>query len=227
MKKIATLVALGAALSIAAFPSAQAAQIRLDGAGFDVIYDDLLLGLFGTPSLLGTALVFNPTSFSALSSSSAWAFTNSTIGFTLVADSGFTLSSANLVERGDYLKFGSASTVFAAGQTRAYDLRTPTVESTVLISGAEPSVLTAHDLPVITNWQASSAQVFASGATDVHFTIENLLAANAGGAGNLAFIEKKYLALSVVSAVPEASQYAMLLLGLGLIGGVCRRRRIS
>ena len=224
MKKIIPLIA---ALVVSVFPAAQAAEIRLDGAGFDIIYDDFLLGLFGTPSLLGDTLVFNPTTFSALSTDDSWAFTNSTIGLTIVADSGFTLAGASLVERGDYLKFGASSTVFVAGQTRAYDFRTPAIETTALIFGAEPAVLTAHDVPVITNWEATSSQSFAAGAAEVHYTIQNLLAANGGGAGSLAFIEKKYLALTVVSAVPEVSQYGMLLVGLGLVGGLYKRRKAS
>ena len=225
MKKTITILA---SLISLALPTAQAAEVRLDGAGFDVIYDDSLLGLFGTPSLLGQSLIFTPTTFSALSTDAGWAFTNATIGLTLVADDGFTLAGANLVERGDYLKFGASSTVFVAGQTRSFDLRTPAVETTALISGAGPTALSVHDLPVITNWEASSSQTFAGAATEVHYTIQNLLAANAG-VGGLAFIEKKYLALNVetlvVSAVPEANQYAMLLVGLGFIGGFYNRRR--
>ena len=226
MKK--TITVLASLLSFA-LPTAYAAEVRLDGAGFDIIYDDSLLGLFGTPALLGNSLVFTPTTFSAQSTGSAWDLANSTIGLTLVADSGFTLADANLVERGDYLKFGASSTVFVAGQTRSYDFRTPAIETTALISGAEPTVLNVHDVPVITNWAAASSQTFAAGATEVHYTIQNLLAANAGGVGGLAFIEKKYVSLSVdtliASAVPEASQYIMLLAGLGLIGGLCKRRR--
>ncbi|MEC5384409.1 PEP-CTERM sorting domain-containing protein [Uliginosibacterium sp. H3] len=223
MKKTITILV---SLFALALPAAQAAQVRLDGATFDVIYDDALLGLFGTPTLLGDSLIFTPTTFSALSSSANWAFTNATIGLTLVADSGFTLSSVNLVEHGNYLKFGGGGTVFAAGQTSTFDFRTPGTEVSSLISGAESSVLSVHDLPVVTSWEATSAQSFAAGATEVHYTLQSLLAANAGGAGGLAFIEQKYLSLTtVVSAVPEASQYSMLLVGLGLMGGLFKRRR--
>jgi hypothetical protein len=223
MKKIASLLAV---LFVSSLCSAQAAEVRLDGAGFDVIYDDSLLGLFGTPSLIGNSLVFNPTTFSALSSSDTWTLSNSTIGLTIVADAGFTLAGADLVERGDYLRFGAASTVFATGQTRSYDFRDPAVETTVAISGATPDLLAAHDLPIVTNWEATSSQTFAAGATEVHLTIQDLLAGNAG-TGGLAFIEKKYVALStIVSAVPEANQYLMLLAGLGIVGVLHGRKRV-
>ncbi|MDP3217955.1 MAG: FxDxF family PEP-CTERM protein, partial [Deltaproteobacteria bacterium] len=45
------------------------------------------------------------------------------------------------------------------------------------------------------------------------------------GTDTLAFIEKKYAGLNVITTpVPEAETYAMMLAGLGLIGFAVRRR---
>jgi hypothetical protein len=221
MKKVALLLvslAVSTTVSIS-----QAAQVRLDGKGYDVIYDDALVGLFGQPILTGGSLVFNPTTFYALSSSDAWAFTNATLGLSIFADPGYTLASVDLVERGDYLKFGGSATTFVSGQTRAYDFRTPTDETTSAISGADATALSVHDGSTATNWEAKSSQSFAAGTTQAHLTIESLFASHAG-LGNLAFVENKYVALTV-SAVPEPRESLLLLAGLGLIGGLYRRRQ--
>jgi hypothetical protein len=52
-----------------------------------------------------------------------------------------------------------------------------------------------------------------------------VLFANAGSKSGYAFVEKKYVGLTV-SAVPEPESFAMLLAGLGLIGALARRRRM-
>jgi hypothetical protein len=85
----------------------------------------------------------------------------------------------------------------------------------------------ADELPAtgkkLTNWEAKSLQTFQSGATKIRFTIENVLFASAGAKSGYAFIEKKYVGLTV-SAVPEPESYAMMLAGLGLMGTIARRR---
>ncbi|HEX5125598.1 MAG TPA: PEP-CTERM sorting domain-containing protein [Rhodocyclaceae bacterium] len=216
-----------AAVIFAGIASANAAQVRLDGAGFDVIYDSDALGLFGTPSLLGNTLVFSPTQFSADSNSLSWNLTNSTVIFTLEADAGYNLGGASLVEQGDYILLGNQAEAFVGGQTRALDSRTPQIDTPVGITGASLADLTTHDT-VTVNWQATSMQTFAPGATEVHFTIQDLLAAKASNVGNLAFVEKKYAGLTIsdfaIAPVPEPQTYAMFLAGLGLIGFARFRR---
>ena len=55
--------AIAAAAAIAALPAAQAATVTVTGERFDLVYDDSLVGLFGTPTLSGTSLFFTPAAF--------------------------------------------------------------------------------------------------------------------------------------------------------------------
>lgn len=223
-KKFVAMLAL-----MAVGTTAQAALQRLDGVGFDLIYDDALIGLFGSPALPdGRTLVFTPTSFAAESATAAWDLTRATLNFDIEADIGYALTQASLVERGDYILFGGSSKVFVGGQTRAFDYRTPTTESVVAIAGAGLADLGEREL-VPENWEASSVQSFASGATRVRFTLQSLLGANAGSGSDLAFIEKTYVGLGIgvapISPVPEAGTIGMMLSGLGVVGLMLRRRR--
>jgi hypothetical protein len=199
----------------------QAAEYRLDGAKFDIIFDDASFGLFGTPMLSGDTLLFTPSTFSAKSNNKQWNIANSTISFWIEADNGHHLSGASLIEKGDYGFLGKSADTFVAGETRVVDVRSPLDSTDVDLSGADS--LTATRKGKFANWEASSLQTFQSGATKVRFTIENALFASAGAKGGYAFIEKKYVGLTV-SAVPEPESYAMLLVGLGLIGAISRRR---
>jgi hypothetical protein len=203
---------------------AQAAEYRLDGATFDIVFkNDAAFGLFGTPTLEGNTLFFTPDQFSAKSTTNQWDITNSTISFWIEADAGHHLASANLVEQGDYSLLGKSAYASVAGQTRVVDIRTPSKSLAIGLTGAKNLATTS--IGETTNWEASSLQTFEKDASRVKFTIENVLFANAGSEGGYAFVEKKYVGLTV-SAVPEPESYAMLLAGLGLIGAIARRRRM-
>jgi hypothetical protein len=77
-----------------------------------------------------------------------------------------------------------------------------------------------------TNWQANAAIAIPTNwSNGVNLTIENILLASTSQAGSLAFVEKKFVGNSVViTPVPEAETYAMMLAGLGLIGFMVGRR---
>lgn len=87
------------------------------------------------------------------------------------------------------------------------------------------------------NWTSSSNVSVIdpqwANTTSYNYTIENLLTAYTDPAGTgpkVAFIEKKFAGSSisiVVTTVPEANTYAMLLAGLGLMGFISRRRKIG
>ena len=202
--------------------NAQAATQRLDGAYFDVIYDDSKLGLFGDLELAGNTLLFSPYEFVAESTSKRWDIARSTFSFWIEADAGHHLAGATLIEGGDYGLLGKSADAFVAGETRVVDMRTPSVSRDVdLAVSCDPATSVA-----LANWQAVSTQTFASGASKVRFTIENMLFASAGSKTGYSVIEKKYASLTV-SAVPEPESYAMLLAGLGIIGAVVRRRKTA
>ena len=222
--------ALKVSLLVLALASAhaQAVETRLDGKYFDIIYDSASLGLFGTPTLSGNTLFFTPTTFSAESSSMSTFKTGSTISFWIVADDGHHLTGASLLEQGDYnadKEDDKSARVAVGGQTRFVDNNHPGSSTSAAIVGAGVSDLPANGFSSTSDWAATSLQTFQSGATKIKFTIENLLFANAGSQSNYAFIEKKYVGLTV-SAVPEPESYAMLLAGLGILGAVVRRKKM-
>jgi hypothetical protein len=205
-----------------------AVPVTVVGSTFDITYDDSVLGLFGTPTLVGNVIEWFPSGSPGFSAQTGAGFvlTNSTFSVDLSAHAGYQLASLSLTEAGDYFYFGGAgSGVAVGGQLRV----TPQPGSTVNQAIANPT-FTANALFDINpkNWATSAAPVtFAAGTTAAHASVENLLAAFAQGPGlSYAFIEKKEAFLTVgVIPVPEPQTYAMMLAGLGVVGFVGRRRR--
>lgn len=225
-KKLAAgIILLSQTLTGAAF----AASVTLSGTTVDFSFDDALLGLFGQANVAGDNLYFTPTSFSAESLNGAgFDLTKQTINVKVTAHDGWDFSSLALTERGDYLRVGEAAKVAVTGQIRAFDTTSPLneVTSSIVASGA---FMQTDDLGT-QNWQASAAANLAgmSTASMVNVTLQNILVAQSPvGTDTLAFIEKKYAGLNVITTpVPEAETYAMMLAGLGLIGFVVRRRTV-
>jgi hypothetical protein len=214
--------------------ASQAAPMTLSGSNFDIIYDDSLAGLFNSPTLVGDTVFFTPVDFKAESLNGAGFNTaNSTINLKIIPKNGLTVESLNLVERGDYKLRGANSFVNVGGQTRVFDLASPLMEEFSAI--ATVSDLTIKD-GVTHGWQSDSL-INLSGAAwqarDLNYTIENLLEAYTESTDvgpKLAFIEKKFAGSSislVVTTVPEADTYAMLLAGFGVLSLVARRKSRS
>lgn len=208
---------------------AMAATHVLDGDHFTVTYDDAIVGLFGTPSLSNSSLVFatggtGTSNFSAQTDSGV-KFTNSTFTFSIVADQGYTLTGFNLVESGDYYLLGDASKVSVGGQLRVSQAGTA-VQSSSIKATAPLTTVTSFDSFETTNWTANASVSPVAALTSATVQIQNILGAKATASQDgYAFIEKKNVALGFsVSAVPEPESYAMLLAGLGLMAGIARRR---
>jgi hypothetical protein len=219
--------------------SALAVPVTLVGPNVSFTYDDALLGLFGTPTLAGDSLVFTPTDFFVESSNGVdgLVVTNETLNIRIAANPGYQFSSVSLTERGDYYLIGSDAEVAVGGQIRVIDLDDPlNNEVTSNIAASAPlDVHTTLGGFTTTNWTATASVVVpgaaagwggADGNVDsINLTIENLLLARTTAAGSSAFIEKKFSGSSmIVSAIPEAETWAMLLAGLGLVGFMVRRR---
>ena len=226
IKRLAVAMALLFALG-----SAHAATpTTLLGTNFDIVYDASGLGLFGTPTLSGNTVFFTPTDFKAESLNGQGIVTaNQTIVFDIVPHMGFTITGSLLTERGDYLLRHASSQVDVQGQTRGFAIANPLAEVNSNITATAP--LTT--LNVSTNWEANSFLNLSGLQADnrgYRITIENLLFAytEAGSGPRQAFIEKKFagetMAWEVVGAVPEPEQWAMLLVGLGLLGWTAHRR---
>lgn len=232
MKQMKTLAASAVVLGQLLSGSVFAASVTLSGNTVDYTFDDTLLGLFGPASLSGDTLYFTPVSFQAESLNGAgYALTNSTMNIQVSAHEGWAFTNMSLIEKGDYMLLGGASTADVTGQMRVYDLDSVLTDLTASIQTA--AVLDHMGLPT-TNWEAGSVVDLSAWADTqaINVTVQNLLLASTSGASSLAFVDKKFVGLTPtmaaisVSPIPEAHTYGMMLAGLGLIGWKIKRRRL-
>ena len=219
--------------------TANAAPVTLIGTNFDLIYDSSLAGLFGTPTLTNDSIFFTPVNFKAESLNGNGVVTaNSTINLSIIEHANKNITGFNLLERGDYRLVDAGSVVGVGGQTRVFDLSNPFIENNMAITSASNfSIINSIIDSSTHNWTSSSNVSVIdpqwANTTSYNYTIENLLTAYTDPAGTgpkVAFIEKKFAGSSisiVVTTVPEANTYAMLLAGLGLMGFISRRRKIG
>lgn len=233
MKRVNLLAAGILVLSQTLAGAAVAAPVTLSGTTVDFSFDDALLGLFGMPVVsANNTLVFTPVGFDAQAFNGPKIdLTNQTMNIRVTAKAGFEIGHVGLLERGDYLLEGSASSVDVTGQLRLFDLNNQSVSFTDSIMATAP--LTIPGLPTH-NWSATAGIAVNTGLHDltrVNVGVENLLIARAFSVDSLAFVEKKELFLNIntvaVTPVPEAETWAMMLAGLGLIGLMAARRRTS
>lgn len=206
--------------------NALAAVQTLTGTNVTYVYDDTLMGLFGQPMLSGDNLIFTPTSFTDQSTNGQGiVLTRSTINIQAYANANYNFSAFNLTEMGDYSLIGSDAEVAVGGQIRLFDLANISNQLTDPITATAPlTVTTTFGNYQTTNWQANAAIAApANWSNGVNLTIENILLARTTQLGSAAFIEKKFV---VITPVPEAQTYAMMLAGLGLVGFMVRRRRL-
>ena len=109
------LLLVAVCLSLSA-GSATATLVRLNGANFDVEYDDAALGVFGAPTIGGNVVFFTPTTLKAESlNGNGLVSTTATAAFRIIAQSGFVIGSADLTARGDYRMLGASSQVQVGG----------------------------------------------------------------------------------------------------------------
>ncbi len=205
--------------------AAQAAQQTLSSTAFDITYDDALVGLFGTPTLLGNSLYFAPSGSPGFTAQTSGGIdvTNSTFAFTITANPGFTLDTFSLTEEGDYFFFGDTAGVDVSGQLRVKPLSAGS--STLTANVADTSFVANAVFDFDTHNWSTGASITAGPMTNGQVTIQNILAAYADGDFAYSFIEKKNVELSIgVSAVPEPETYALMLAGIGMLGFAARRR---
>jgi hypothetical protein len=214
-------------VALFAAQTASATSVTLSGSTVDFTYDDSLVTLFGTPSVLNDSIYFTPTIFDVTSLNGAGiSFTNDLTNIKVTPKAGFDLDSISLFERGTYLLLGpGAKSVEAAGQISAFDLSNPAVFSA---SSLVSTLTTATGLPA-KYWEASAGIDLDTSAwqegTGINLTIENYLLASTTAPGSLAFMDKSFIGASfATSPVPEPDNYLLMLASIGLIGFVVVHR---
>jgi hypothetical protein len=228
--KKTALAVLGLSAALLGSP---ALAVTLTGTTVSYSFDNAELGLFGTASVSGDELVFTPSNFEATSVNGLPGFAVSTLHVTVSANTGYQLSSFNLTEGGSYSQSGIAS-VDVTGVFGVLDIEGTTdnylsaaIQATAAFDGTSP------------NWTAQAGVTLPAtgwGGTDdlvgsVSLTISNQLYAYTG-IGGAASIAKEFVNLSAITTeittpVPEAQTYAMMLAGLGLVGFMARRARMT
>lgn len=229
--KKAGVAVIGISAALLSFNALAAIQ-TLTGTNLTYVFDDSLMGLYGMPTLSGDSLVFTPTSFIAQSTNGQGiVMTSSTINVKVYANSNYSFSTLSLKEMGDYSLIGSDAQVAVGGQIRAFDLAnalSPQLTDSIT-ANAPLNVTTTLGSYQTTNWEANAAVAIpANWSNGVNLTIQNILLASTTQVGSAAFIQKKFVGTAVILApVPEAQTYAMMLVGLGLVGFMVRRARAA
>lgn len=219
-----TGLALGVAAALLSGSAFAVNMVTLTGTNVSFTYDADLLGLYGTPSVSGDSLIFTPTNFLAESTGGSYDVANSTLNVRITANAGYQFSSLSLSESGDYALVGNDASVEVGGQIRVLDLDDPManeVTDSILATGFTTTNWTANASVVVPD--ATAGWGGADGIVGgVNVTLENILVAGTLQAGSHASIQKSRV---ILTAVPEADTYAMLLAGLGLVGFMARRAR--
>jgi len=222
--------------------TASGALVTLSGSHIDIVYDDSqpTLLAFGSPTLVGDLLTFSPSNFKAQATSQIGLDVEAnTVNVKIVLHDGFIIQSVGMHEGGDYLVWGNSSFVNVGGQTRVFDLAQGPPGLIMPISVSGIGVKTAAPDATTTNWEATTFSNL-SGSNYAHskelsYSLQNILLAFAAppadpNSPTLGFIEKKFVEINVavapvaVTPIPEAEVWAMMLVGVGLVGFQLRRK---
>ncbi len=237
MNNLVRMVALPLALSSACLAgAASAAVVEFTGQTVKYVFDtgsdslDGYLDLYGSVQVLpGTdTLRFLPDGWVAQAQygGAPVASANDTINFSVVAlDDNTTIQSVSLSGGGDYYKVGGF--VGVGGELR--------VNSTDIakISAGDFSTTLGPGDPIVTTTWTESASLDGYNASSLAITVENLLSArivtldngNVVFDGIDAFIEKKYVDISVSTVVPVPAAAWLMVSALGVAGFSLRKRR--
>jgi len=203
--------------------------------------------LYGSPTLTGDSLSFNPTGFGAQASGAGGAdITDGTLATTIMTTGTKRIHKVNFAEAGDYTFAGAAGTTLTAASVGAsFFLKVVELDGvgvapiningsmTITPSGGTYDFVNDPHGPAAI-WSGSvifdidaalAAQNITGQATKILLTLDNALTANSE-AGTFALIKKKEFAGSTITVdtnVPEPSLASLTVLALG--AGIGMRRR--
>lgn len=189
---------------------------------------DSPLGLFGEASVVGDSLVLTPNPLGQTGQTEFFAdgtrlYAGQTVHITVTAHSGYQLRGFDLSESGGYTLDGGVAWI--AGDFKAIDIEGDTGNQ--LVEGIVGSALSGN----AGAWDAAAAIALPAsgwGGSDGIVTSVTLTLSNQLFVLGPAEIWKSGAAIAAVTApVPEADTYLMMLAGLGLVGFLARRRRLS
>jgi hypothetical protein len=157
----------------------------------------------GAPFRVGDTMQFLPASFLVLSASGAGPAqaTASFVFERIFSVGGGEIVELQVTEEGDYEIVGSGTVSASLQLTARSNLAPETAVGTAVFDDSNDS---AGAQLWTTTASVAPASAFLGAATDIEFTIDNLLQASASGSGDLAWLQKKFV-VSVGEAGPATS----------------------
>jgi hypothetical protein len=225
------------------YPTADAGPINYgDFSGTSVMYIDVTETantpedeepLYGSPTLFGDKLDFNPSGFAASGTGGSVDLTDGQLNFTLMGLPDIAITSFSIMERGDYTLFGTgtaATQIFyglAVASVTVLEVDGVPLGSPVSLAAASASggdnlsngvdISTLWNLAINYDVNAALADAeveFEFGATKLQIAINNTLGAISETA-SIAFIAKKdFMVNTETEMFPEPTTALLALLGL-------------
>jgi hypothetical protein len=242
-KKLLLGLGLSAAVGVLNFEQARAAIVTLTGSEFDVVYDTTMLGLFGTPNLVGNNLFFTPSAFVAQSLNGTGPHTTASLanGIQLVAHAGYQFGNLGIAALGDYQMTGAGSSVNVTGSISASDANRPqtlTVSNLVInpltplniIDGADHNWYGTASISNSTPTVTPGNNPWLGSASTIDLALQNTLTATTfpGSGQQQAFIQEKFSGVEImIDPVAVPLPGALWLMGSGLAGIAGFRRKKS